>query len=66
MLNLEKEKVWSVTFFNEPLTSYSVGCDEVVPAIWHTILKGNWQVIARIRLFPVEFGWIGLFLVEFR
>ena len=30
------------SFLNKFLTSYSVGCNEVVPAIRHTMLKEHW------------------------
>ena len=33
----------SCSFFNEFLMSYSVGCNEVVPAIRYTMLKEHWQ-----------------------
>ena len=57
---LNPEKVWSrdvsCSIFNEFLMSYSVGCNEVVPAIRYTMLKEHWQAVARIILY--EYGWV--------
>ena len=44
------------SFFNEFLTSYSVVCDEVVPAIRCTILKKHWQAVARNILYGIRAG----------
>ena len=52
------------SFFNEFLTSYSVGCDEVVPAIRHTMLKEHWQAVARIILYGIRVGYFPLRLSQ--
>ena len=54
--------VWKdlCSFFNEFLMSYSVGCDEMVPAIRHTILKEHWQAVAMIILYGIRVGYIPL------
>ena len=52
------------SFFNEFLTSYGVGCDEVVPAIRHTILKEHWQAVLRIILYGVRLGYFPLRLSQ--
>ena len=52
------------SFFNKFLTSYSVGCDEVVPAIRHTMLKEHWQAVARIILYVMQVGYFPLRLSQ--
>lgn len=38
----------SFLFFDEYLTPFSVGCEEIVPVIRHTMLKEHWQATAKI------------------
>ena len=52
------------SFCNEFLTSYSVGCDEVVPAVRHTMLKEHWQAVARIILYGIRVGYFPLRLSQ--
>ena len=50
--------------FNEFLTSYSVGCDEVIPAIRHKMLKEHWQAVARIILYGIWMAYFPLKLSQ--
>ena len=50
--------------FNEFLTSYSVGCDEVIPAIRHKMLKEHWRAVARIILYGIWMAYFPLKLSQ--
>ena len=45
------------SFFTEFITSNTLGCLEVVPAIRHTMLLEDWQAVARIMLYGLRLNY---------
>ena len=48
------------SFFNEFITSNTVGCDEVVPSIRHDMAKDQWEAVGRMMIYGFRIGYFPL------